>query len=60
MQIILSSRIVQVNHRAARLIKLEEFDTENYVYTLTNGEELWQEMDQIYMGFADWLGTLEM
>ncbi len=39
---------------------LEKFDNYDYVYTLTNGEELTGEMDKIYKEFSAWLGGWEM
>lgn len=39
---------------------VEEFGTEDYVYTLNNGEELASEMQTVYSEFANWLGSWEM
>lgn len=39
---------------------LEKFDNYDYVYTLTNGEELTGEMDKIYKEFSAWLASWEM
>ena len=39
---------------------LEQFGTEDYVYTLTNGEQLQAEMDELYYGFSAWLGSWEL
>lgn len=39
---------------------LEKFDNYDYVYTLTSGEELTSEMDEIYKEFSAWLGGWEM
>lgn len=39
---------------------VEMFDKEDYVYTLTNGEALQEEMQNIYYEFSDWLGSWEM
>ena len=39
---------------------VEKFGQEDYIYTLTNGEELSRENDALYYEFADWLGTWEM
>ena len=39
---------------------VEEFDNEDYVYTLINGEQLAAEMQDTYMEFANWLGSWEM
>ena len=39
---------------------LEMFGREDYVYTLTNGEALQSEMNEIYMEFSNWLGGYEM
>ena len=39
---------------------LEEFDNEDYVYTLTNGEELKSEMDALYKEFSAWISSWEM
>jgi hypothetical protein len=36
------------------------FDKEDYVYTLSNGEELNREMNVIYKEFSNWLGSFEM
>lgn len=39
---------------------IEMFDREDYVYTLTNGEELKAEMQSTYTEFSNWLGSWEM
>lgn len=39
---------------------LEMFGREDYVYTLTNGESLVSQMNEIYMEFSNWLGSYEM
>ena len=39
---------------------LEEFDTEDYVYTLNIGEELANEMNALYYEFSDWLSGWEL
>ena len=39
---------------------LEQFGTEDLVYTLTIGEELTTEMQILYSAFANWLGSWEM
>ncbi|MGM9554018.1 MAG: hypothetical protein ACI3V2_06895 [Faecousia sp.] len=39
---------------------VEMFGTEDYVYTLNNGDELTAEMETIYAEFANWLGSWEM
>ncbi|MBR2311601.1 MAG: hypothetical protein IKA47_13910, partial [Oscillospiraceae bacterium] len=39
---------------------LEQFGTEDLVYTLTIGEELTAEMQTLYSAFANWLGSWEM
>ena len=39
---------------------VEMFGTQDYVYTLTNGEVLSKEMDEIYIEFSNWLGSWEM
>lgn len=39
---------------------LEQFGTEDLVYTLTNGEALVAEMQTLYSAFANWLGSWEM
>ena len=39
---------------------LEQFGTEDLVYTLTIGEELKSEMQTLYSAFANWLGSWEM
>jgi predicted transcriptional regulator len=39
---------------------LEKFGTEDFVYTLNNGKELTDEMNQIYTAFANWIGSWEM
>jgi len=39
---------------------LEQFGTEDLVYTLTIGEELKAEMQTLYSAFANWLGSWEM
>lgn len=39
---------------------VEEFGTEDSVYTLTNGEALIAELDGLYYEFANWIGSWEM
>ncbi|MGN1307299.1 MAG: hypothetical protein ACI4V3_06490 [Faecousia sp.] len=39
---------------------VEMFGTEDYVYTLNNGDALTAEMETIYAEFANWLGSWEM
>ena len=39
---------------------VEMFGKEDYVFTLGNGEELMEEMDELYTFFSDWLGSLEL
>lgn len=39
---------------------VEEFGTTDYVYTITNGAELKERMDSLYMEFSSWLGGWEM
>ncbi len=39
---------------------VDKFGQEDYVYTLTNGDELAKENDILYYEFADWLGNWEM
>ena len=39
---------------------LEQFGTEDLVYTLNIGEELTAEMQALYSAFANWLGSWEM
>ncbi len=39
---------------------IEEFGTNDYVYTLNNEAELTEEMDALYKEFANWLGSWEM
>lgn len=39
---------------------LEQFGTEDHVYTLNMGEELAAEMENLYTAFANWLGSWEM
>ena len=39
---------------------LEKFDNYDYVYTLTNGEALTNEMDIVYKEFSAWLSGWEM
>lgn len=39
---------------------LEQFDTEDFVYTLNIGEELAAEMETLYTAFSNWLGSWEM
>jgi hypothetical protein len=39
---------------------IDMFDKEDYVYTLSNGEELNREMNVIYKEFSNWLGSFEM
>ena len=39
---------------------LEQFGTEDLVYTLNIGEELNSEMQTLYYAFSNWLGSWEM
>lgn len=39
---------------------IEKFDTYDYIYTLTNGESLSNEMEKIFLSFSSWLGSWEM
>ena len=39
---------------------VEEFGREDFVYTLNIGTELSMEMDLLYKGFSNWLGSWEM
>ena len=39
---------------------VEMFGTEDYVYTLTNGEALANELNTIYAEFSDWIASWEM
>lgn len=39
---------------------VEKFDTYDYIYTLTRGQELIEELDNIYQEFSNWLGSWEM
>lgn len=39
---------------------VEKFDNYDYVYTLTRGDELIEELDNIYQEFSNWLGSWEM
>ena len=39
---------------------VEMFETEDYVYTLTRGEELQEKMNQVYAEFSAWLSSWEM
>lgn len=39
---------------------VEKFGTYDKVYTLTNGEALMNEMNEIYSEFSNWLGSWEM
>lgn len=39
---------------------VEEFGTTDYVFTITNGAELQERMDKLYLDFSSWLGAWEM
>lgn len=39
---------------------VEKFDSEDYIFTLDLGDELAAEMDLLYRGFSNWLGSWEM
>ena len=39
---------------------VEKFGKEDWIFTLDKGEELMDEMQQIYMEFSNWLGSWEM
>ena len=39
---------------------VEKFDTYDYIYTLTKGQELIEELDNIYQEFSNWLSSWEM
>lgn len=36
---------------------VEEFGTTDYVFTITNGAELQERMDTLYLDFSSWLGA---
>ena len=42
------------------LIYIEEFDRMDYKYTINGGEELKNELNQVYTGFEEWLGSWEL
>lgn len=44
----------------SQLQYIEMFGAEDYVYTLNIGDELMQDMQNIYAEFANWLGSWEM
>ncbi|MBO5286909.1 MAG: hypothetical protein J6B34_02160 [Clostridia bacterium] len=44
----------------SELKDLPEFGTRDYVYTLTNGDALINEMNSVYSEFTNWLGGWEM
>ena len=44
----------------SQLQYVEMFGAEDYVYTLNIGDELMQDMQNIYAEFANWLGSWEM
>ena len=39
---------------------VEKFGTEDYVYTLINGEQMMQMMQELYSDFSEWLASWEM
>lgn len=39
---------------------VEEFGTTDYVFTITNGAELQERMNTLYLDFSSWLGAWEM
>ncbi len=39
---------------------IEKFGTSDRVYTLNKGKELTAKMDELYLGFSNWLGSWEM
>ena len=39
---------------------VEKFDKEDYIFTLNNGEQLRNEMNEVYKEFSDWLGSWEL
>lgn len=39
---------------------VEEFDTTDFVFTITNGAELQKRMETLYLNFSSWLGAWEM
>ena len=39
---------------------VEKFDKEDYIFTLDLGDELASEMNLLYRGFSNWLGSWEM
>ena len=43
-----------------KMTYIEEFDCEDYVYTLNKGDELMSEYDALYSEFSNWLGSWEM
>ncbi len=51
---------LQSGNYTSELQYVEMFGTEDYVYTLTRGEGLIAQMQEIYMEFSNWLGSWEM
>lgn len=39
---------------------IEKFDTYDYIYTIHGGEELKNQLNNIYAGFENWLGSWEL
>jgi hypothetical protein len=39
---------------------VEEFNSYDYVYTITNGEALQKKMQELYKAFSDWIGEWEL
>ena len=51
---------LQEGHYTKNLQYVEKFDTEDYIYTLDQGEELMAEMDRLYGEYAEWIAKWEV
>ena len=43
-----------------KMVYIEDFECEDYRYTLNKGDELIKEFEALYDEFANWLGSWEM
>lgn len=53
-------RELEEEHYTSEYKFVEQFQTEDYVFTLDKGQELSDRVDALYLDFADWLGSWEL
>ncbi|MBE6673750.1 MAG: hypothetical protein E7596_01435 [Ruminococcaceae bacterium] len=54
------SKLYNGEYDKGELHYIEEFDRMDYKYTINGGEELKAELNNIYTGFEEWLGSWEL